>query len=256
MNAEESVASRVADATKEPVFKNFVEAVRMQFNKMAKQNVLFLTNVEKDELWDAYLASFPSGTDTMYRERTSHDCNTCKQFIRPFGNVVAIVDGELVSIWDVKTEGYYQEVANKMSELVKSRVVKDLFVSDEAQLGTAQNYEQLANGKTKTWHHFNFKLPVSFVNKTRKSTAEVKAAYRDVKNVFRRSLEEITLDASETVLELINQNSIERGAEFKGMVESFIKFKKHYMSLQEDARDNYCWTSVSEAGAVSKMRNF
>ena len=256
MSVEENVVSRSSAKVAEPVFKNFVEAVRLQFKRMtANHNVLFLTNVERDELWEAYLSSFPAGTDELFRERTSHECNTCKQFIRPFGNVVAIKDGELISIWDVETEGFYQDVANKMSELVKSRAVKDLFVSGEAQLGTAKNYEQLASGKTKTWNHFNFKLPVSFVNRTNKSEAEVKAAYRDTKNVFRRSLEEISLDATETVLELIYQNSIERGAEFKGMVESFVKFKKHYDGLAEEVRDNYCWTNVSGAGAVSKMRN-
>lgn len=33
-------------------------------------------------------------------ERQSHTCNCCRQFIKPYGNVVAIVNNKLVSIWD------------------------------------------------------------------------------------------------------------------------------------------------------------
>ena len=32
--------------------------------------------------------------------RQSHTCNCCRQFIKPYGNVVAIVNNKLVSIWD------------------------------------------------------------------------------------------------------------------------------------------------------------
>ena len=189
MGLETSAVSNAAKAAVKPVFKNFTNAVRQQFKRMtSKHDVLFLTDVGRDELWDAYLAAFPDGTDEEYRERTSHDCNTCKQFIRPFGNVVAILEGKLVSIWDVETDGYYQDVADHMSALVKSRIISNVFVSDVAQLGTETNREMLPTGKTKTWNHFSYKLPVSFVNKTNKSDAEVKAAFRDVKNVFRRSL--------------------------------------------------------------------
>ena len=62
---------------------------------------LYLTGTPKDSLYDMYLQSYPEGTNTMHRVRNEYDCSTCKQFIRNVGNVVAIHNGELISIWDV-----------------------------------------------------------------------------------------------------------------------------------------------------------
>ena len=80
-------------------FRQFKEAVDLQFQWMS-QYPLYTTSVEKDELWATYLSSFPEGTNPIFRKRTEHDCSCCRQFIRAVGNVVAIVEGKLVSIWD------------------------------------------------------------------------------------------------------------------------------------------------------------
>ena len=37
------------------------------------------TGVSKDALWDTYLASFPEGSNPVYKTRTEHDCQCCKQ---------------------------------------------------------------------------------------------------------------------------------------------------------------------------------
>lgn len=60
-----------------------------------------------------YIDSYPED------ERQSHTCNCCRQFIKPYGNVVAIVNNKLVSIWDslVLDEPYAtvaRNLANKM----------------------------------------------------------------------------------------------------------------------------------------------
>lgn len=56
--------------------------------------MLFLTNVDKDALWDCYLNSFPE------EERQSHNCNNCKHYIRHYGRVVAIKDNKVVTMWE------------------------------------------------------------------------------------------------------------------------------------------------------------
>lgn len=54
-------------------FLKFKRAVHAQFNQLAAGvDMLFLTNVDKDALWDCYLNSFPE------EERQSHNCNNCK----------------------------------------------------------------------------------------------------------------------------------------------------------------------------------
>ena len=51
-------------------FVKFKRAVHAQFNQLAAgADMLFLTNVDKDALWDCYLNSFPE------EERQSHNCN-------------------------------------------------------------------------------------------------------------------------------------------------------------------------------------
>lgn len=58
-------------------FRHIKDAVAVQFGKMAKHE-LFCTGVEKDDLGATYLASFPAGTNPLFRKRTEHDCSCCQ----------------------------------------------------------------------------------------------------------------------------------------------------------------------------------
>lgn len=93
-------------------YADFVKALKAQFAVMQALGALYTVDVPKDELYDLYLDSFPEGTNLMYKERREYDCNCCKSYIRTLGRVVAIHNGKLVSIWDVKVGGYYQVVAD------------------------------------------------------------------------------------------------------------------------------------------------
>ena len=104
-------------------FATIKTAVAKQFDTMSKGE-LFRTDVPNDDLWATYLGSFPEGTNPIYRERTEHDCSCCKQFIRAVGNVVAIVDNKLVSIWDCEVgDQNYQVVVDALASLVKSKPI-------------------------------------------------------------------------------------------------------------------------------------
>jgi hypothetical protein len=84
----------------------------------------------------------------------------------------------------------------------------------------------------------------------------LEAKYRDVKSVFMRSLEEISKDAIETVLELIAQKSLYKGDEWKGPLTKFLELHTEYHALPDAQKDNYCWaTSVDVGGAIGKIKN-
>lgn len=214
------------------------------FNEMIKDvNHLFEVSVDKDELWNLYLDSFPAGTNEIYRERREHDCSCCRQFIKAIGNAVAIKDNQITTIWDFRTDDTtYQPVLNALAAFIKSHVVSDIYVSKFKKIGTLQNYEELENGQVKEWSHFFLELPDKFVDRSSRSEGDIKGTFRDTKNVFKRSLDEISTDSLDTILELVKSNTLYKGEEWKSALTEFRKYKKEYDKLtNETEKNNYAW---------------
>lgn len=231
---------------------NFIQLKKALNQRFGSMPNLYKTEVSKEELWDTYLNSFPEGSNPIFRERTEHDCQCCKQFIRACGNVVSIIDGELVSIWDVVVDDpNYQIVVSAMSEVVKSRDIKDIFLHPEKNLGTDHNHE-IRDGSPYRWDHFHFELSSQYVKKGADIASTLSQA-RSTKEVFKRGLEEITTESINTVLELIEQKSIYRGEENKGVVEEFGRHNTQYYALDNYSKDTYCWEHWNTTGA--RIRN-
>lgn len=239
-------------------FQEFKKAVQDQVESMLQnESVLFVTNTDKDELWRVYLESFPSGTNTIFRERREFDCSACRQFIRSFGNVVAIIDNCVVSIWDIETQdATYQPVVEALAKYVTSKQICDVFVTKESKHGIDKNHEQCADGFVQTWQHLFVELPQRYVLRSSKSEASVMAEYRDAMYVFRRSLEEISQEAVDVVLELIAQNSLYKGEEWQHLLQQFLVLHKAYHELPDAEKFAYCWKASVKAGAViGKIKN-
>ncbi|UYA58201.1 hypothetical protein [Klebsiella phage DP] len=235
-------------------YADFVKALKAQFAVMQALGALYTVDVPKDELYDLYLDSFPEGTNLMYKERREYDCNCCKSYIRTLGRVVAIHNGKLVSIWDVKVGGYYQVVADAMKARVESSEIRDRFFHFEGRVGTESNVALLENGKTKTWTHFHQALPRELV-KRGEDIPSALGEYRDNATVLARSLKDIDMDSAETVMDLINQGSLYRGDEKKHIVAAFIKAKRAYDKTPEDQRMNFCWKQSETLGRLGRFRN-
>lgn len=109
----------------------------------------------------------------------------------------------------------------------------------------------------KKWEHFQIILDDKFVDKTARSIGDIKGGFRDTKNVFKRSLDEISMDALETVLELINSNTLYKGEEWKTILMEFKRYKKEYEKLCSDEdRDLYAWENSVKVGiAIGRIRN-
>lgn len=237
-------------------FKRFKEIIQKQVESLLDRPTLFLTAVDKDKLYELYLSSFPAGTNNLYIERTEHDCTACKQFIRTFGGVVAIEANKLVSVWDVEgLDSIYAPVAAAMSAYVKSTAIADQFMHAEPNIGIASNVALLKNGGVHTWTHLYAKLPSRFVVGGY-SVGSAIGEMRDRKNVFMRSLTELTADSVGTVLDLISQNSLYRGEEFKPLLTKFLENHQLFSVLPAQERDLFCWDATSKLPpSVTKIRN-
>lgn len=218
---------------------------------------LFEVDLNKDELWELYLSSFPEGTNETFRERTEHDCSCCRHFIRSIGNVVCIKDNKVTTIWDFDTESTtYQPVVDALSKFVKQHRVSDVFVTNFNKFGSLQNFEELQDGKVLTWTHFFLELPSKFLHRGSASVGEMRGQYNSIREAFKNSLDSISVDAIDTILELIHSNTLYKGEEWKYALTEFRKFKQMYDTLEtEEEKHNFTWVqSTVVNGIVGKIK--
>lgn len=238
-------------------FREFSNVLRSHVLKISTgEKYLFVVN--PDNIWETYLESFPTGTNEVYRERREYDCSCCRHFVKSFGNVVVIKNNKVVSIWDFKVEDpKYQAVLDAMSNFVRSKTIDDVFVSDVRTFGVEKNHERREDGTIHTWYHFYAQVSDSVKVHRKDDIGSIKGKLRDSRNVLQRSFEELTPEAIDTVLDLIAQNSLYKGEEWKGLLEQFKLVYDGYQVLSSNLdKDNYCWTtSLKNGPALSRIRN-
>lgn len=245
-------------------FKKFRALLQGHFNEMVKsENPLFVTDADEDELYNLYLDSFPAGTNELFRKRREYDCSCCRRFVKNIGKLVAFDDGKMITVWDFDAKSAkYQPVVDALDAYVKSRtIVNPYFVSRNMigsgnMFGTEMNYEYDENHKdVHTWDHFAVKIPQRFIT-SGDDVATKMAQWRDSANVYKRSLEELTMEAVDTVLELIAQNSLYRGKEFENAVKVFKTNKIEYDNTPTENKAAYVWLAPawSDVGQL-RIRN-
>ena len=241
-------------------FVNFSDAVARQFERMQEYQ-LFRTDIKGDVLWKHYLDSFPEGSNPIYKERTEHDCQNCKQFIRNAGNIVAIIDGKIVTIWDVAIDEPYNSVAKALSKKVKSKAINTVFLSTDGRIGTNVTYavdamKGIDKQEPIAWNHFSIKIPKK--HQCANSTIGEKLnATNTLVQVFKRALSELTIDSVETVIDLIEQGSLYRGDEYKHMLVLFGDAKRIFEEEPtKKKKDLFCWSIFDSLPAnVLGIRN-
>lgn len=222
-------------------FKTLKQAVQRQFNIM-KVAPCFRAAIDKDYIWELYLDSFPEGTNPKFRERSEYDCSACRYFIKNAGGMVAILNGDVVSLWDIQVEGF-QPVVDALSAYVKSLPIENVFLHPEKNLGTDRNHEV-----SLVWEHLHVVLPDT-MSPPKSTIAPKLGEYTTTHDMCLRAMREITVDAIETVQDLIAQNSLYRGAEKSKLVNTFATMKQKFDTLSEKDQDNFVWLVVAGANA-------
>lgn len=230
-------------------FQPFAKKINKRFTEMSAGE-LFVT-VDGDELWRHYLAAFPEGTNPIYKVRTEYDCSCCRNFIRNIGPVVSIVDGKLQSTWDVAGLEYpFDIVAAALNELVVNSAISNLFRVSERSYGN-EHTKQLLAGTVIEWNHFYGTVATRHYTKT---VDKDRGEYNTTTQVLKRGLTELHQSAISTVVDLIESNSLYRGAEHLPAIRAFSALLLQYNKLSSDVDQNtFVWSSASHPAA--RFRN-
>ena len=233
-------------------FYRFKKDVEAAFINMMNSGKLFTVDVDRDLLWMGYLLSFPE------EERQVHNCNACKSFIRHFGKVVSIDPNtyEMKTFWDDVHSPGFEKTAQELAKLVKAAAINNVFMLEVGEFhGCDNNIQRLPDGTTRQWHHLYVKPSNEYYYNYRTHGHNTLGGYKgDVcarRNVFYRSLTELKSEAVETVIDLIEDNNLYRGAEFLKGLQEFLRVKNQVANVTN--LENFCWLHWDNP--VAKFRN-
>lgn len=229
-----------------PDFKPFAKKVSDRFNDMQKHPRLFVVGTENRVIEQVYLDAFPEGTNQVYKVNREYDCSCCKNFLRNIGNVVAIVNGKVETVWDIDGLEYpFDVVTAKLREWVLAQPITSLFASPETKYGN-ETTRQLDNGTVINWNHF-YGIVVG-THYAGNSAAEKIGKFNTNKGVFERGLKELTTDSLTDIIELIKSNSLYRGEEHLAAVRKFVTLQAAYNVAPN--KELFVWANVHESGAL------
>jgi hypothetical protein len=264
-------------------FKELNKRMQERFTEM-QQHKLFRSSVSGQQVWDTYINGFLPEENPVFRDPNSstQNCNNDKNFIRRYGNIVAITPtGELMTMFDIVTEGEFKTTIPKVAKKLKTSSVSEIFVETFDELNSLpyernnkqQKVFQLGHVKTLkkytqeecdkfgvvnsndiyTFEHFHVFLNKEFVDFSGKSVKALMGLARDAKNVFQRAMIEIPLETLELVRDLIVQGSLLNGNTYLNKVNESITLKKEYDSFTGN-KDLWCWYKSLGLG-IAKFRN-
>lgn len=233
------------------MFNELKTQVQKRFEELTSSGQpLFYIDIDRDVIWEKYL----SGFDADPVEKQGHNCNSCKSFLRQYAGIVSIQENKVQTIWDFFPEEVFAPSIENIRDYIVHRPITDVFVNPFVRLGTDKNVDSKDN--TVVWHHFSLDLPKQYVHKSTDTIDSFRGNARDNKAVLKRSLDELTLEATDTALELIAQNSLYRGKEFEGLLTTFRNLQRVYKDTPAGLKDNFCWaTSVTVGESVTRIRN-
>lgn len=237
-------------------FMEFRKGFEEAFSKLVSDpKNLYVVDISSDELWDAYIESFPEEEGI----RQSFNCNACRSFIKHYGKIVKLDDNlNIVSAWNFETGAEYQPAVQALKKAVESKIIYNIFVSPSRKLGLNQNVQVVeATQERIIRNHLYGELPRAFETTSEYNIPTVLSKYASQRGSLYRALNEISPAAITSVLELISEKNLYRGEEFKELLKSFQSLQNEYLALPTSKMHNYCWKLIAKIGpetAISAIR--
>jgi hypothetical protein len=268
--------------------KDLTAVIQQNLDKMvANGATLFRSSVTGEHLWGIYLSSFPTELDPIFRspESSVHNCNHCKNFIRRYGNIVALnKDLTIMTLFDNVVFKEYEASCKNMAESLKNANISNIFVETFDELNSlpyevckktnsqfllgipsnvkrytkeeAEKYESIVKpNETRVFNHFHVYMPKKYVDMSGSSAEKLSGDVRSIKEVFKRGLDEFSLETLNLVLELIEQGSILNGETYKKKVQDFLEKAEKYKSISDTLKDHWVWKNVLNNSTVARFRN-
>lgn len=209
------------------MFNDFATAVHARLLSFTEADDRLFFKALIPDLFEQYLAAFPAGTNPIFRERTEHDCNCCKQFIRNLGALARIRNGAIETLWDLEgLPAPYDVVAAKLAEIVRSAQQFAPYFSKERRYGTRSNFDN--HDPSIQWHHFYGDVPRACLHSD--PTARI-SDLQAARQVLTRGLQQIQLGHIDEVIGLIEDNVLYRGQEFLKSVKDFRSLLVQYQQV-------------------------
>lgn len=226
------------------------------FKEMMQTSNLFLVDIDKDEIYKKYLDSFPKEIKETYRTNPWHDCTVCRRFIQQYGNIIAIDENyNIISLFNFPTNDEYAEVMKSMDEYITSLPIISTFYSSKNELGVKENFEMMEDGTVEKHSHFYLQIPDTYICDGKKID-KYKSDDKANKEVLKGSLEKISIESVDTVIELIENNQLYRGDEWLNILRSFRTLLIQYNRTTNEEREKFLWkTSKSRNVALNRIKN-
>ena len=206
-----------------------------------KEDFLFRLDCDVGEVWNLYLDSFPPEIKGIYYEKPWHDCQRCWSWFRTMANVVMIDDNyEIKTLFDFETIPEYRDVFKTLDEFLKTKQVKDLFLHDKSSVGVFRSFTEHEDWFEEC-HHFYLDIPDKFYKGSDELASEIGDA-RTQRKLFEDTLNLISIDAVDTVLELVYSKTLYRSNQWKDTLEGLRDVLKNYEQIDSKCDlNNWFW---------------
>lgn len=266
-------------------FQQEVKKIQARFELMCQGTLvspptLVRTNVDPDTMWETYLNSFSAENNPVFRhpESSTMNCSHDRHFIRKYGNICSIVNGELISMWDIEADEQYAASFKALNALVTSAPIEGYFVetknslnqmpyekinprNSHYQLGFNRStaiytpetsFGKVEAGRVYEFFHFNVAIPKSLVYEVNKSIESIAGELNTSRQVFDRLLKEVTVDTYRMVLDFIHQGSVINSEQHIPVLEKLIALKEEYDNSSN--KELFSWVTA-KGHSLAKFRN-
>ena len=240
------------------MFGNFRDDLLKHYEEELYDEDLFKLNVDNNLLFDKYLNSFKN--EQLHKTNKFHDCSACRKFFKKAGNICTIKKinnkYKIITLFDYTSLPEYNDTLKILAEyLHEEGRINEAFLSSKNRIGIDKNYEEL-NGNIIPHNHLYIDLSSNQV-KEGKQLNKLLSEYKVNKELLEASIKELSLDSINTVINLIEENNLYRGIQWKNPLTQFREVYYEYYSINDTQQKELClWYNSRKLGSIiSRIKN-